>query len=276
MGILFKLRIYSVNSYLFHMKSRKIKHIVIILTLICSLLAGFNVSRPASVSAASYSVPKPTNLQASIWGMANGNAAVTIEWGNSTAGLNYLVTKINPDGTILQFVLQSTITDPSCMMQGGFFQDPLVEKGKTYTYKVKAFDGGLNYSAEVSISVTINIGDSIGCRGRTSASASSSLTNLALNIDLNNPDGNNYDIYVDGKLKKTTNRDTLTIWPVFGPKHEIKVVEATGASNPKSLVAETATACEKSPTDESVSVDKSYSGFYGNTFKLIDYLLSRI
>ena len=206
-----------------------------------------------------YSIPAPSNLQASVLGKNNGDAKVSLEW-SGQAGLSYMITKVFPDGRTAQITIQNSPIDKDCIMKGGFFSDPLVEGGKTYTYKVKSFDSLMNYSAEAVITITIHLGDSVGCRGFTYLSATSTLKNFALNIDLNNSDNKMHELYIDNRLVKKTKKDKIKLWPIFGKTHEIKIKQQN--TNTTNLIS-TAYACDLESKDQVSVVNKEYTGFIG-------------
>jgi len=224
----------------------------------------------ATTCYAGYSLAQPKNLQATVQGKDGNDATVHLSWESDLFGVGYMVTKIFPDGRKMQFTIQGGATaDPNCMMKGGVFADPLVENGKTYTYKIKAFDALMDFSAESSVTITIHLGDSSGCGLHRSLSLSPSANNLALNVNWSNPDNQKFDIYVDGKLRKSVKGTSTTIWPVFGENHEVKLTPNNSSLKP-SILASTAEACDAPGQSVETTVQTQYSGLLGKLIKWIN------
>lgn len=246
------------------MKKKFLKFICfssLLISLLCNNVSGAYASAPQA----------PKNLQATITGSNNNNLVVNLQW-DGEPGLNYLLTKVFPDGRTMQFVIHNAITDPNCIMRGGVFKDSLVEAGKKYTYKIKALDGFFNYSAESSISINVIAGDTAGCWGTMTLSLETQLRNFTLNASWSNPDNIAYDVYLNEKFIKSINGNQIKIWPVFGKKHKIAIKES--ASHDQGVfsgsIAQSASACNKTSTEEAKEIEKNYDGFLGHISSDID------
>lgn len=238
--------------------------IIFLLALVISPLFG-------AKSTLGYSIPAPTDLQATVWGTVI-SPSVTLEWQNSSSGISYKVTKISPDGTKKYFTLDGRVYDPNCVMKGGFLTDSDVKPGETYTYKVKAFDGNFNYSSEAEISVTINIGDTIGCRGWKYLALNAKSENGTLTLAWKNTEHKQYEIFVDGKSRGKTNNAEMKIWPVFGESHSIIVVKTDDKGD--EMIAK-ADECTVDAAKLETTAQKSYSGIFGPYWRFIDRMVDK-
>lgn len=260
--------------------------------LIFISLAISALSIPTTVKAAPYPVPAPTGLQATVWSKDREAeiaeditgiapylpsslfpASVTLEWRNSSSGISYKVTRISPDGTKKYFTLDGRVYDPNCVMKGGFLTDSDVKSGETYTYKVKAFDGSFNYSSEAEISVTINIGDTIGCRGWKYLALEAKSINSTLALAWKNDDHKQYEVFVDGNSRGKTDKSEIKIWPVFGEHHSIIVAKVDGRGDERIAKADE---CAVDTAKLETATQKSYSGVLGSYWRFIDRLVDDI
>ena len=214
-------------------------------------------------------VTAPTTLVGTIERRPLPKVSVVLTW-QGMKGVNYIVKKIKPDGTIEKYSLMSNLSDPNCEIAGGIFRDSDVEIGKTYTYEVRSFLVANRLSNPAVITVTVTATDLLGCVGVGPISYRPNMSNTALNINFEQSTNQNlYDVYVDGKIRSRATVAT-TIWPIIGSKHTIEVKPADKPSR----ITSTAKACDGQEIISKFVTEKNYSnGIIGQSSKFLDDLL---
>lgn len=232
-----------------------------ILTTILIILSFLLPMRALAFDPAAYRPAAPYGLRAGINGNSEHTSEVFLSWQHKTFGLGYLITKIYPDGHKEKFTLMGANDDINCSGKGGFFFDPLVEKNQTYTYEVRAFvPATMKFSDPATITVNIKYGDYIGCSAHPSKEVSLNYSNARIKIAIANQDNKTYQIFLDGKLAKTTNKEVVTLWPVFGQNHKIKIVEKSDSTDSLSIVKK-AEACTYEKFNKEYDVQYGHMDF---------------
>lgn len=218
------------------------------------------------------SVTAPTTLIGTIERRPLPKTSVVLTW-QGMKGANYIIEKINPNGTIEKFSLMSNLSDPNCEIAGGIFRDSNVEKGKTYTYEIRSFLVANRLSAPAVITVAVTGTDLVGCIGVGPVSYRPNLKNLSLNIDFaRSEDGTSYDVYVDGK-RRSRATTASTVWPVIGSRHTIEVRLADKSSH----IVSTAKACDGQEMTSKFVAEKDYTdNIIGQASEYVDNLLENI